>query len=123
MKKILGIIGLVWLVSIGSIGSAWAVPANPRPFGYEQPNGDTLMIRLVGDEHFHYVTTVDGILVTKNAKGYYVYAKWQTVKSDDERARYRVKGTWRKARNADKRSRWEKRWVEKHASQGGPKRD
>ena len=49
MKKILSIV-CFGLMAV----AAWAVPADPRPMEYVQPNGDTLVIRLVGDEHFHY---------------------------------------------------------------------
>lgn len=118
MKKIITLCILGLLTS----AAALAVPANPRPFAYVQPNGDTLMIRLIGDEHFHFNTTIDGILVTKNAKDYYVYAQWESVKLDDGRERFIAKPTHRKARNADKRRRCEKRWVERHASKGGPKK-
>ena len=92
--------------------AAWAVPANPRPIPYVQPNGDTLMIRLVGDERFHYTTTVDGYLIAKNRKGYYCYAKW--VERTEDGKTYRVaKPTCRKARNADKRTKCEQRRLER----------
>jgi len=107
MKKILSIVALV-LAAI----AAWAVPANPRPMDYIQPNGDTITIRLVGDERFHFNTTVDGFLIAKNDKGFFCYAKWKERKDGDKI--YRVaKPTSRKAHNADKRSKCEQRWVEK----------
>lgn len=106
---------LLFILSFGLLSLAtWAVPANPRPMEYVQPNGDTIVIRLVGDEHFHYTTTVDGVLISKNDKGYFCYAKWQEIKENGQT--YRVpKPTCRKARNADKRSKCEQRWVEKQA--------
>ncbi len=82
------------------------VPARREPIEVVQPNGDTLMIRLVGDEWNHYRMTLDGYLIRENAKGYYCYAK------------YNEKGeivcTRRKAHNEDKRSKCEARYVEKH---------
>ena len=105
MKKILIILSFGLMAM-----AAWAVPANPRPMEYVQPNGDTIIIRLVGDEHFHFNTTVDGVLIAKNDKGYFCYAKWQEVKENGKT--YRVaKPTTRKARNADKRSKCEQRWI------------
>ena len=110
MKKI-RIIGITGLLSLLS-AAALAVPANPRPMPYIQPNGDTITIRLVGDEHFHFTTTVDGVLIAKNDKGYFCYAKWKQVKEGDKT--YRVaKPTCRKAKDAAKRSKCEQRWVEK----------
>ena len=63
--------------------TAWAVPADPRPMEYVQPNGDTLIVRLVGDERFHFTTTIDGVLIAKNDKGYYCYAKWTELRPKD----------------------------------------
>ncbi|MBO7546625.1 MAG: hypothetical protein J6T19_07985 [Paludibacteraceae bacterium] len=115
MKKSLIILSLT-LLSL----AAWAVPANPRPMEYVQPNGDTIVIRLVGDEHFHFTTTVDGVLIAKNDKGYYCYAKWQEIKEDGQT--YRVaKPTCRKARNAAKRSKCEQRWIARQQAKAAKK--
>ena len=107
MNKILSIVvfGLMAM-------AAWAVPANPRPMDYVQPNGDTLTIRLVGDERFHFTTTVDGFLIAKNDKGYYCYAKW-TEQEEDGKKYFVPKATNRKAHNAEKRCKCEQRWVTK----------
>jgi hypothetical protein len=50
------------------------VPAVPYPIEYVQPNGDTLVIRLYGDESKHYTTTLDGYVIVENKKGYLCYA-------------------------------------------------
>ena len=99
------------ILSFGLLSlAAWAVPADPRPMEYVQPNGDTLIVRLVGDERFHFTTTIDGVLIAKNDKGYYCYAKWTELQEGGQT--YRVaKPTCRKARNADKRSKCEQRWI------------
>ena len=120
MKKIKGIV-LTGLMSLLS-AAAMAVPANPRPMPYVQPNGDTITIRLVGDERFHYTTTVDGILIAKNDKGYFCYAKWREVNEDGKT--YRVaKPTCRKAKDAAKRSKCEQRWVEKQKVKNEERRE
>ena len=101
------------ILSFGLLSmAAWAVPADPRPMDVVQPNGDTLTIRLVGDERFHFTTTVDGFLIAKNDQGYYCYAKW-TEEQEDGKAYFVAKPTSRKAHNADKRKKCEQRWVEK----------
>lgn len=100
----------------------WAVPANPRPMDYVQPNGDTITIRLVGDEHFHFHTTVDGMLIAKDAKGYYCYAKWTEQEADGKRY-WVAKPTGRKAHNADKRRKCEQRWVTKQAKKNQKRRN
>ena len=52
------------------------VPAYPGVIERVQPNGDTVYVRLHGDEHKHWMTLEDGkTLVTENKKGYICYAK------------------------------------------------
>lgn len=51
-----------------------AVPANPALYRYVQPDGTVVTLQMRGDEFLHYVTTVDGYTLKKNAHGYYVYA-------------------------------------------------
>jgi M6 family metalloprotease-like protein len=63
------------LVSCIAIYEAYAVRAIPLPVEVTQPDGSTLVIRLHGDEFFHYTTTEDGFMVVKNAQNFYVYAQ------------------------------------------------
>ena len=52
------------------------VPAYPGPIEKVQPNGDTIYVRLHGDERMHWMTLEDGTtLVAENKKGYICYAK------------------------------------------------
>ena len=52
------------------------VPAYPGVIERVQPNGDTVYVRLHGDERKHWMTLEDGkTLVTENKKGYICYAK------------------------------------------------
>ena len=51
------------------------VPAYPGVIERVQPNGDTVYVRLHGDEHKHWMTTLDGKLVIENKKGYICYAR------------------------------------------------
>ncbi|HUW07468.1 MAG TPA: hypothetical protein VMW01_14565 [Williamwhitmania sp.] len=50
------------------------VPATPYPIKYAQPNGDTLTIKLYGDEHHHWAETIDGYLLLQRNDGPYEYA-------------------------------------------------
>ena len=50
------------------------VPATPYPIKVAQPNGDTITIRLFGDERKHYFTSIEGYVIVKNAEGYFCYA-------------------------------------------------
>ena len=52
-----------------------AEPAHPQPFTVTQPDGSSLTLKLVGDEFYHYNTTIDGYTVTQNQNGYYVYVQ------------------------------------------------
>lgn len=52
------------------------VPAYQGIIERVQPNGDTIYVRLHGDERMHWMTLEDGkTLVTENKKGYICYAK------------------------------------------------
>ena len=62
------------LAGLGVSLAAAAIPADPTPNRVAQPSGDSLTIRLVGDEFFHYNTTVDGYTLLQDGKGGYVYA-------------------------------------------------
>ena len=51
---------------------ARAAKADPTPFVVTQPDGTQLTLVWHGDEHFSWISTLDGILVAKKNKGYYV---------------------------------------------------
>jgi hypothetical protein len=52
------------------------VPAYQGVIERVQPNGDTVYVRLHGDERRHWMTLEDGVtLVKENNKGYICYAK------------------------------------------------
>lgn len=125
MKRLLFLLSMLM-----SVASLRAVQAYPGIIDYVQPNGDTLQIRMVGDERFHYVTTADGYLVQKNNKGYYCYAVWESNGDSDNvsdgnsgsgNVSSRVSGRTtakkhavakrRIAKNPDRRSRYEQRWL------------
>lgn len=52
---------------------ASAVPADPTPARVLQPDGTTVALRLMGDEFYHFTTTVDGYTVINN-QGQWEYA-------------------------------------------------
>lgn len=49
-------------------------PATPYPIQYVQPSGDTLTIRLYGDERHHWAETIDGYLILQKKDSTYEYA-------------------------------------------------
>lgn len=49
-----------------------AAKANPMPATVIQPDGTPLTIVLHGDEHAHYVTTTDGVLLWQEGNTYYI---------------------------------------------------
>lgn len=83
------------------------VPAYPGPIEKVMPNGDTLTIRLHGDEWNHFTTTIDGYQIIEGENGYYYYAvtnkKGEVVVSN------------KKAHNEDKRCSCEKRFIKRKA--------
>ncbi|MFI3297941.1 MAG: hypothetical protein R3Y59_10030 [bacterium] len=84
------------------------VPATPHPIEVIQPNGDTLTIRLFGDERGSYRTTVDGYLIAENKRGKYCYAR---INKKGE-----TKATKYQAYDIDKRKNCTKRLLEKMAA-------
>ena len=50
-----------------------AEPANPTPITVTQPGGETLQLCLVGDEFYHFNTTIDGYTII-NVNGKWEYA-------------------------------------------------
>lgn len=68
MKRKLILILCLALVTL----MANAAKANSTPVVVAQPDGTKLTIVLHGDEHFSWVTTLNGTLLTRSAKGYYV---------------------------------------------------
>lgn len=72
------------------------VPAYQGVIERVQPNGDTVYVRLHGDERKHWMTLEDGkTLVKENKKGYICYAK---KKKDG-----RIVATRRRVESRDKR--------------------
>ena len=53
--------------------TASAEPANPTPITVEQPDGTKLQLKLVGDEFYHFNTTIDGYTIV-NVNGKWEYA-------------------------------------------------
>ena len=58
---------------IGAVNSM-AEPASDETFNLKQPDGSSVEVRLVGDEHFHVYETADGYILQKDVLGYYAYA-------------------------------------------------
>ncbi len=80
------------------------VPARRDARPYVQPNGDTLTIRLFGDERSHFCTTEDGYVIREDETKTYCYAL--AVKDG-------TKPSKMQAHNANKRTEKEKKWLEK----------
>lgn len=78
MKKIILLSGALLMAS-----ALLAVPAKRGIMTVKQPDGTTLNISKHGDERFHYTTTDDGYLLTKNIDGVYEYAEFdgQNIRS------------------------------------------
>lgn len=81
------------------------IPAYPGPIERVQPDGDTVLVRLHGDERGHYMTTLDHYLVTENEKGYICYAR--------EKKNNRVVATKKVAHNEEKRNQCEKKYLQR----------
>ena len=76
MKRLIYI--LLLAISIAAVAQQRSsrVPARPGVIERIQPNGDTIHVRLHGDERQHRMTLEDGkTLVAENNNGYICYAK------------------------------------------------
>lgn len=69
MKRLLLSICLQLLIT-----KIWSVPAYRQPFNVLQLDGSTLTVLLLGDEYFHYYTTMDDIPIVEDDKGSFYYA-------------------------------------------------
>jgi len=67
-------VALIALVGVIGAVNSMAEPASDETFNLKQPNGSTVEVRLVGDEHFHIFETADGYILQKDVLGYYAYA-------------------------------------------------
>lgn len=81
------------------------VPATPFPVEWIQPDGDTVIIRIFGDERGSYRTTIDGYVVAENSHGKLCYAR--------KNSHGQYSATCRQAHNAEKRTKCEIRYIEK----------
>lgn len=117
MKRILFILIAVVAAVAGMQAQQPArVPAYPGVISRIQPSGDTLHVYLRGDEHWHFMMTVDGWEVNEDNTGKICYNKQKTRKVDGEKKQVSV-ATRRVAHDADKRSKCEQRWLNKHGVQ------
>jgi M6 family metalloprotease-like protein len=71
MKKTFTIFILLFVIT----GQLFAVPANPNPIVFTQPDGKTLTILLKGDERIHWSETLDGYTLLYNSGKYLTYAR------------------------------------------------
>ena len=74
-----------------------AIKAKPGSVALKQPDGTTLVVRLNGDENFHYTTTLDGYLIRKAKDGFFKYVKYDAVSGKQQLTKQRVN-------NADQRT-------------------
>jgi hypothetical protein len=76
MKRILLILAITCGLVVMAQQKPARVPAYQGVIERVQPNGDTVYVRLHGDERQHWMTLEDGkTLVKENKKGYICYAK------------------------------------------------
>ena len=61
------------LVAALCVTGALAHPANPFVKKHVQSDGSTLSVRTLGDEHYHFAVTSDGLLVERDSAGDFVY--------------------------------------------------
>ena len=76
MKRLIYILLLAMSIAVVAQQRPSRVPAYQGVIERVQPNGDTVLIRLHGDERQHWMTLADGkTLVKENKKGFICYAK------------------------------------------------
>lgn len=86
MKKLL--LSTVFLAGMGL--SLNAVPAFNKTILKTLPNGNTIEIKLNGDENFHFTTLPDGTLIKEAENGYFYYATINSETNEITATPYRV---------------------------------
>lgn len=85
--------------SLLAVGSIFAIPAKPgKPITHTQSDGNTIQVRMVGDEFHHSFVTLDGITVALGDDGDFYYRNTSGI-------------TTVKAHNAANRSADELSWI------------
>ncbi len=64
----------IFLAFLLVVNSLFAAPSTRRTIAHKQSDGTELYIKLMGDEAFHYYSTIDEVPVVKGANGDYYYA-------------------------------------------------
>lgn len=99
MKKLL--LGCTFLLGMG-LQAMWAVPARRGiTKEFTQPDGTTIAVKVVGDEHAHIYLTDDGLPLLTDSDGYMCYA---TVGADGTPAASRYVAREASARSAAEKS-------------------
>ncbi|MDE6693738.1 MAG: hypothetical protein K2K05_10170, partial [Muribaculaceae bacterium] len=77
------------LIALSAVGIAMAVPADPRPKKFTQPDGTVITVKIRGDERCHfYLSEDDYLLVERDGAFYYAYADASgTIVESDIKAR------------------------------------
>jgi len=78
MKNLFLHLSIIFIFNLYAINSLFAIKAYPYPIEITQPDGSKLTVKMEGDEFHHYKTTIDGIQIIENAKGYQTYANINT---------------------------------------------
>ncbi len=66
-------------IALGVSAAELAIPAKPGRHTFTQPDGTTVTLQRMGDEHFHTLITTDGLAVSRAADGSYKYMTPQGV--------------------------------------------
>ncbi|MCL2291329.1 MAG: M6 family metalloprotease domain-containing protein [Bacteroidetes bacterium] len=72
MKKIVVLLFASFLIITDAV---FAAPAIPTPVTFTQPNGDTLTVRIKGDERINWYESLDGYTLLFNQAGYLSYSQ------------------------------------------------
>lgn len=72
MKNVENKLLLMLALLLFGVAKSFAVKANPLPVSVQQSDGSILTIVCHGDEDFHYVTTIDGVLITREGSDWMV---------------------------------------------------
>jgi hypothetical protein len=67
----------LFLVAAVVAMTSLAAPADRRPRTLAQPDGDSITVRLLGDEYYNYYTTTDGYTLIRESDGAFRYATLQ----------------------------------------------
>lgn len=78
MKRI-----LIAITALFSTIYMWGAKGNSTPMSFIQPDGTTITVVLHGDEHMHWFSTLDGVILSRQGNAFYIASNADGIQPTD----------------------------------------